>query len=79
MKCIKCGTKKESNEYKNKKKQWTPKLCEDYYFVNSFFEVRCVPNIQIAEDFNRIINGNCFKTKKEAEKKAFEVRQLFKK
>lgn len=61
------------------KKEWRPKYMEKYYYIMSSLEVNCGYNDNYSMDKRRIQVGNCFKTKEEAEKRAIEVRKIFKK
>lgn len=61
------------------KKVWRPKFMEKYYYIMSNLEVNCGYNDDHIMDKRRIQVGNFFKTKEEAEKRAIEVRKIFKK
>ena len=65
-------------DLKNKvKTTWRPQENEKYYYIMSNLEVNCGYNDGYSIDKRRIQVGNCFKTEDEAEKKAAEVRELF--
>lgn len=61
------------------KEVWKPKFMEKYYYIMSNLEVNCGYNDDYSMDKRRIQVGNFFKTKEEAEKRAIEVRKIFKK
>ena len=61
------------------KKEWRPKYREKYYYIMSNLEVKCGYNDDYSMDKRRIQVGNCFETKEGAEKRAIEVRKIFKK
>ena len=61
------------------KEVWRPKFNQKYYYAGACGEVESMCNLD--NDFDKKIFeiGNCFKTREEAEKKAAEVKELFKK
>lgn len=59
------------------KKVWKPKYNEIYYYVGAYGQVKPNQNLNCDYDKKFFGFGNCFKTKEEAEKKAAEVRELF--
>ena len=59
------------------KKVWKPKYTEIYYYVGPYGEVESTRNLNHDSDEKLFKVCNYFKTKEEAEKKAAEVRELF--
>lgn len=73
------ATYKDVKELESKvKKVWKPAIGEYYYFVTSVFDVILTRNEGVNWEMDMVGVGNCFRTKEEAEKKAAEVRKLFK-
>ena len=53
--------------------KWKPKDGEDYYVINTLFNViRCTWSSS-GFDFDLLKSGNCFKTEEEAKAKADEI------
>ena len=61
------------------KKEWKPVYGETYYYIGLSGEARITWNFDYDGDKKLFEIGNCFKTREEAEKKAAEVKELFKK
>lgn len=61
------------------KEVWKPKFNQIYYYVGPYGEVK--PTRNLNHDFDKKLFEICnyFKTKEEAEKRAIEVRKIFKK
>ena len=59
------------------KKVWKPKYTEIYYYVGPYGEVESTRNLNHDSDEKLFEVCNYFKTKEEAEKKAAEVKELF--
>ena len=61
------------------KKEWKPVYGETYYYIGFCGEVRTTRSFDYDWDNSLLGAGNCFRTEEEAEKKAIEVRKIFKK
>ena len=57
--------------FKNKK--WRPEYNDLYYYIDSFGQIALCNYEAVGTDINRLITGNCFKTKEEAE---FRLEQI---
>ena len=60
------------------KYKWEPKQDEKYYYVDPTLEASCTTNDTWEVDQVRIKYGNCFQTRKQAEKAAEKVKELLK-
>lgn len=56
-----------------KNKKWRPEYNDLYYYIDSFGHIALCNYEAVGTDINRLVTGNCFKTKKEAE---FRLEQI---
>ena len=74
---------KHGKDWDAEKKQlvdwkWKPEELEDYFFVYTDLSVKRTSNDVLKIDEGRILCGNCFRTKAEAEAAAERVRKALK-
>ena len=59
--------------------RWQPKYGEDYYVINTLFNVIRLTWSSSGFDFDLLVNRNCFKTEEEAKAKADEIIKIINK
>ena len=70
------GTLFDGPELILRKKRWMPKQGERYYFVDDEMFVAHCQSIDCISDTNRILRGNCFKTKGEANEALLKMQEV---
>ena len=60
------------------KYKWEPEIGEKYWYIGTLGMVSCTTYNIFSPDSERIAYGNCFQTKKQAEKAAEKVKELLK-
>lgn len=58
--------------------KWKPKLNEEYYYINDLCIVLLEFHRGRFHDYQRIKLGNCFKTRKDAEYMAVNIKRILK-
>lgn len=65
-------------EAKKVEYKWDPAKNEQYYFINGFLTVRYEEWSESIFDKKRFRDGNCFRTREEAEKKLEKIKEILK-